>query len=72
MSESVDATTYNTFGLSLELWANQMAGGKYAYVTWSDGRTGDWIDGIMSRVPLSLYNCGSARRPRQLSVKALI
>jgi hypothetical protein len=33
-------------------------GGKYVYVTWSDGRTGGWIDGIMSRVPLSLYNHG--------------
>ncbi len=33
--------------------------GNYAYVTWSDGRTGNWIDGIMSRVPLSLYACGS-------------
>ncbi len=29
--------------------------GKYVYVTWSDARTGDWIDGIMARVPLSLY-----------------
>ena len=37
--------------------------GNYVYVTWSDGRTGNWIDGIMSRVPLSLYNCGSARHP---------
>jgi hypothetical protein len=37
-------------------------GGRYVYVTWSDGRTGDWIDGIMSRVPLSLYHCGSAGR----------
>jgi hypothetical protein len=32
--------------------------GKYVYVTWSDGRTGGDIDGIMSRVPLSLYRCG--------------
>jgi BNR/Asp-box repeat len=30
--------------------------GKYVYVTWSDARTGDWIDGIMSRVALSLYH----------------
>ena len=30
-------------------------GGKYAYITWSDGRTGGDVDGIMSRVPLSLY-----------------
>jgi BNR/Asp-box repeat len=30
--------------------------GEYVYVTWSDARTGDWIDGIMSRVPLSLYH----------------
>jgi hypothetical protein len=29
--------------------------GKYVYVTWSDARTGDWIDGIVSRVPVSLY-----------------
>jgi BNR/Asp-box repeat len=35
-------------------------GSRYVYVTWSDGRTGDWIDGIMSRVSLSLYHCGPA------------
>jgi hypothetical protein len=29
--------------------------GTYAYITWSDGRTGGDVDGIMSRVPLSLY-----------------
>jgi hypothetical protein len=29
--------------------------GTYAYVTWSDGRTGGDVDGIMSRVPLSVY-----------------
>ena len=27
----------------------------YAYITWSDGRTGGDVDAIMSRVPLSLY-----------------
>jgi hypothetical protein len=29
--------------------------GSYAYITWSDGRTGGDVDGIMARVPLSLY-----------------
>lgn len=29
--------------------------GEYAYITWSDGRTGGDVDGIMSRVPLCLY-----------------
>jgi hypothetical protein len=29
--------------------------GRYAYFTWSDGRMGGDVDGIMSRVPLSLY-----------------
>ena len=28
---------------------------KYAYVSWSDGRNGTTPDGIVARVPVSLY-----------------
>lgn len=36
-------------------WSRILLDDRYAYVTWSDSRTGGHIDGILSRVPLSLY-----------------
>lgn len=36
-------------------WSRILLDGPYAYVTWSDGRTGGALEGVLSRVPLSRY-----------------
>lgn len=38
-------------------WSRILLHDQYAYVTWSDGRGGHSPEGIMARVPLSLYGC---------------
>jgi hypothetical protein len=41
-------------------WSWITLAGRYAYVTWSDGRNGTPLDGILARVPLALYRHPSA------------
>ncbi len=36
-------------------WSRILLDRKYAYITWADSRSPETLDGIMSRVPLSLY-----------------
>ncbi|MFE5027507.1 sialidase family protein [Streptomyces sp. NPDC056656] len=46
---------YTFTGSGGDEWSRITVRGRYAYVSWSDARTGGAIDGIVSRVPLSLY-----------------
>lgn len=39
-------------------WSRISLDSEYAYISWSDSRGGDQIDGIMARVPLTLYRGG--------------
>jgi hypothetical protein len=53
----VDRTSlgYNFTSSGGDEWSRILLSGDYAYVTWSGSETNEGIDGIMSRVPLSLY-----------------
>lgn len=39
-------------------WSRIFLDSEYAYISWSDSRRGEQIDGIMARVPLNLYREG--------------
>ena len=52
MTQPIDAS-----GPPGDDWSLIVLDDAYAYVTWSDGRTGGAIDGILSRVPLPTYGC---------------
>lgn len=59
--------TYGSFtGTGGDEWSRILLDGKYAYITWSDSRRTDgYLDGIVSRVPVSLYNCDEPRGKRR-------
>lgn len=40
-------------------WSRIFLDSEYAYISWSDSRRGEQIDGIMARVPLNLYREGN-------------
>jgi len=43
------------YGPPGDRWSDITVAGGFAYITWSDGRDGAPLDGILAKVPLRLY-----------------